>query len=162
LSRLARLDEAIAAYQEVVQLRPRMAIAWYNLAQALEDRDLRDRALGVLPQLGPGGAHSLAAAGAMSRGRTPRVHLCLTRAIDADERFSPAYVRLARILESENRPEVAVAVLRDLAQVDPVEGHLRLGDLYARQKRPDDMVREYEEVVRRRPDNPEVWYQVGL
>lgn len=125
-----RLAEAMALYEEVCQLAPGDAEAWFRLGAL----NLQFSALA-------------------------QAEACFRHVIKLQPSLAIAYYNLGRALELQGaiqgKAAEAIAVYRQLLQVRPdVEAYYNIGVIYIQQGKFEEALKTYQEAQRIEPDNP--------
>ena len=126
---LGRHDAAVETFRRAIQLRPEAIEIIFNLANALAAAERHGERLAVLREavaIAPGDArvqteHGVAAAEAQAFEEAESAYRA---ALAADPAFTPAYVELGLLLETQNRLE-DLALLVEAAPASPETGFLK-------------------------------------
>ena len=163
LARQENLDEAASHFEQAILLDPDFPAAHVGLAGILVARGQADAALrrGLIAlRLAPDSPDShFAVAGALFlQGRFPEAVLHYQAALGAKPDFFEARLNCGVALQNLGKLEAAGAHLREAVRLKPdnVEARGLLAAVYSAQKRDRDQAHEYAEMLRLRPDWPEV------
>ncbi len=124
LSRPPHNDEAIRHYTAALALRPRSAVACYNLGTALKNQGKLDeaiacyrRALELHPNLAP--AHNNLGAALKDQGQLDEAIACYRRAIELDPNHAMALNNLGVALKDQGQRDEAITCYRRAIELDP-------------------------------------------
>jgi protein O-mannosyl-transferase len=174
--REGRFAEAVADFENSVQIQPENPEAQDNLGEALTTMGRVDEAIPHLEkalQLQPdyAKAHIDLGSALMRGGRTQDAVAQFAETLRLDPENREAEYRLGGVLASEGRSaealphfERALPYLIDQVKRNPddPDDHYNLGGVFGMMGRADDAIREFTAVVRLRPDDPEAHFNLGL
>jgi predicted O-linked N-acetylglucosamine transferase (SPINDLY family) len=153
-----RLDEALAALERALRLRPDLAEIQNNLGNALRDRGRLDEALSALEravQLRPDYAEAQNNLGNVLRdqGRLDEAIAALKRAVELRPGFAEAYSNLGNALWGRGRLDEAIAALGRAIELRPdlAETHNGLGQVLKEQGRLDEALACYRKAAQLKP-----------
>ena len=160
LAMLGRPEQAEEVFRRLIAGHPQYALAWFNLAKALDDQKRYEEACGIylrVTQLAPRFAEAynnlgldLNRLGRMEEG-TQALRACLSYNPD----FTPAYVNLANVLNALRRPGEAEAVCRELLSRAPGQegAGAALGEALVLQGRWREALEYFETAIKEDPEN---------
>lgn len=169
LTQLGRLDEAVIALRQAIQLAPRDVRARYNLAVALlaqGDAAGAAREANVGIQLDPDHAlaHAVLGAAVAAQGDTESAMPHFERALTLDPATWQAYAGLAGVHSRLGRMREAIDAQRAALRLKPGDIGLTrdLGDMLMVIGDFADAATQYDIVARARPDDADAWCTLGL
>jgi tetratricopeptide (TPR) repeat protein len=135
LFEMGREDEAIAHYQQALQINPGYAVAHYNLGIALFRKGKVDEAIAHYQQ-----------------------------ALQIKPDYAEAHNNLGGVLLQEGDVDEAIAHLQKALQINPnnAEAHYNLGCALIRKNNADEAITEFQKALQIKPDYAEACYNLGI
>jgi ParB family chromosome partitioning protein len=165
---LGRLDEAIEAYKQAVDLAPEHMFPWNNLGNLYSKLHRNDEALEAFRRAiehKPDDAVSWNGLGnvCFELGRSEDAIIAYRKAIELVPGFAPPWNGLGNVYVSMGRVEEAIAAYQKAIDLDKrlINPWVNLGEIYRSQKRNDQAVKAYTAAVGIDPGNPHVWNGLG-
>ncbi len=168
LQQAGRLDEAIAAYQELLLRFPAAGLVLANLAACLRRRgllpaalDLYERALIQLPDAAPIWFNAANAYGAAERASA--AEQAYRRALAIEPRMAAAWFNLARLLQAQTRHEEAEAAYAQVLQIEPdnATALMNRGNALRSLGRNVEAIAAHHRVIALAPRRAEAWLNLG-
>lgn len=153
-----RLDEAIAQFQKVLELKPASAQAHTNLAGALLHQGRVDDAIALYQkalEIEPASAdvHYNLGTTLLRKGRLDEAVAQFQEALEINPSFTKAFNNLGWDLQQMGRVDEAIDQFQSALEIDPnfASAHNNLGHAYLQKGQIDDAIVEFQEVVRLNP-----------
>ena len=136
-----KLDEAIDAYRQAIEVDRTLFSAQYNLGGALWAQGKLDEAIDAYRQ-----------------------------AIELDPKIAGAYISRGNVLCIQNKLDEAIGAYRQAIKLDPksalaykclANAHVSLAHAQREQKKWDQAILEYREAIRLQPEHADAHYQLG-
>jgi tetratricopeptide (TPR) repeat protein len=169
LARLGRLDEAIADFNQALQLDPNDARIHYNLGTALLKKGRFEEAIASFQravQANPAyaGAHNNLGEALRCQGRVEEAIVSLTEAVRLKPNFPEAHNNLGNALFDLGRVEEAKGAYQQALHLRPdyAEAHNNLGIALRVRGSPDEALAEFQHALRLKPDYAEAHNNLGL
>lgn len=164
--------EATALLRKAVQLDPQFAMAYARIGYAYsvtdflpeKGRPFLKKAIQLSNRLTAKDRLSVMAWDAIARQEYPEAIRILQQIVDQYPLETEAYTRLARLLQSEERPEETIAVVRRGLAVDPDYGDLYnvLGVCFLGLGRYDEAIAAHQRYVQLAPNEPNAHDSLGM
>ena len=168
LQNMARLPEAIAAYQQAARQQPELAEVHNNMGQALRALGQLDNALACFrtaAALLPGAAIIPFNMGEtlQALGRFDEAMECYRQALALQPGMVAAWINVADIFSLAGKVEDAVVAYRQAlaVQAHSAAAFFGLGKVLAQQGRADEAMECYSEGLRYQAGNAEAWTQLA-
>ena len=163
-----RVDEAIAHYQQALQLKPDYADAWYNLGNALFQKGKVDEAIARFQkalQLKPNDAKTLNNLGnaLLQKGQADEAMVCLQKALQINPAGAEAQNNLGNALLQKGRADEAMVHFQKALQIKPdnAEAQNNLGNALLQKGRADEAIAQYQLALQLKPDYAEAQNNIG-
>jgi protein O-GlcNAc transferase len=159
-----KFDEAVAAYRQVIGIKPDFAAAHCNLGLALAAQGKLDeavaayrRAISIKPDFTE--AHSNLGNALSGQGKLDEAVAAYRRAISIKPDFAAAHSNLGNVLSGQGKLDEAVAAYRRAISIKSnyAEAHSNLGSALASQGKLDEAVAAYRQAIGIKPDFPEAF-----
>jgi tetratricopeptide (TPR) repeat protein len=164
-----RVDEAIAHYQKVLEVKPDYAQAHYDLALALRQKGRVDEAIAQYQyalQINPGyaEAHNNLAEALLQKGRVDEAITQYQKILQIKPDSANAHFNLAIALRQKGRVDEAIAQYQQALQINPdyAEAHNNLGNALRQKGRVDEAITHFQDALQINPDYAEAHYNLGL
>jgi protein O-GlcNAc transferase len=168
LQQAGQLDQAIAAYRQLLQRYPQAGLVMANLAGCLRRvgqlgaaLELYERALRQLPDAAPIWFNAANAFGAAKR--ISQAELAYRRAAEIDPRMSAAWFNLGRLLQGEARHGEADAAYAQVLAIEPgnVTALMNRGNVLRALGRIPEAIAAHRQVTALEPSRAEAWLNLG-
>jgi tetratricopeptide (TPR) repeat protein len=157
-----RLDEAVKQFQEVIRLKPTVALPYNSLGTAYALQEKLDEAMAAFLKaiaLKPGlaQAHYNLGTAYLHKGQLPEAVTELKTALRLDPADLKAQKTLADALLKTGKAAEALHYCQAVLAADPEDAHayFTLGWACQAANRPEQALANYKEAVRRAPDTPQ-------
>ncbi len=154
-----KLDEAVACYRRVLQLKPDFAEAHNNLGNALNGQRKLDAAVACYRralELKPGyaEAHYNLGAAFKDQGRLDAAIACYRRTLELKPDYAKAQNNLGNVLRDQGKLDEAVACYRRALELKPdyAAAHANLGSAWKDQGKLDEAIACYRRALELKPD----------
>ena len=165
----SKLEEALEAFENAIELDPELAQAHFNKGLVLSDLSRLDDAIAsyaTAVQLDPAyaEAHFRLGQAWYGKGQVQECIEALQRAVEIEPSHAPAHLSLGQILFTEGRARESVAALQNAVQADPelADAHLALGNVWGALGDVDEAIKAFGEAVRLAPDKPEAHFRLAV
>jgi tetratricopeptide (TPR) repeat protein len=164
-----KVDEAIAHYQKVLQIKPDCAQAHYDLAIALRQIGKVDdsiaqyqNALQIYPDYAE--AHNNLAEALLQKGRADEAITQYQKILQIKPDNAKAHFNLAIALRQKGRVDEAIAQYQNALQINPdyAEAHNNLGNALRQKGRVDEAITHFQDALQIKPDYAEAHYNLGI
>lgn len=163
------LDEALAAFQQAILRNQSVPAAYYNLGLIYLNKEMFDQARSHLEkavQLDPANADAWNNLGVVvgQLGDYAGAKADFQRALDRQPTHLLAIQNMVKLLQFQQRPDEARALLLKAIEADPrqAEFHRGLGMFYVEQKDLASAENEFQKAVALQPGNPEILNGLGV
>lgn len=164
-----KLDEAIVMYRQAIQLDPDFAVAYSNLAQALNDQGKIDEAIAACRQaiqLDPNfaTAHNNLGFAFYKQGELDKAIAAYRQAIQLDPNLATAHSNLGVALRRQGKIDEAVMACRRAIQLDPnfAIGHNMLGFALYEQGKLDEAIAAYRRAIQLKRNYAHAYNNLGV
>jgi tetratricopeptide (TPR) repeat protein len=164
-----RLEEALAAYRQVLRRRPTYADAHNNLGNVLQAQGKLDEAVASYREalrLQPNyvAAHNNLGVALLDRGTLSEAVASFRQALGLQPDFAEAHANQGNALEQQGKFEEAAASYRQAIRIKPdsAEPYHGLGNVFRQQGDPAMAVASFQEAVRLKPNYAEAWVSHAL
>ena len=161
-------ETAVVSFQKILVAEPENFQARLGLAIALIGVDKfpeASREIAKLLARSPKDAKLLEMAGQTFRQqkRFVEAEKVLRRRLDLGNETTDIWALYGDVLDAQTNPAVASAAYENAVRLDPdsIDYRYALGSLYWKQIRFDDAVREFTEILRRKPNDPRASFNLG-
>jgi len=168
LQSIGRLAEAHAQFEAAIQINPRYAGAYANLASSFGLLGQHDRAVAAAQravELEPTDAHASYNLGIalMHSGRLPEAALALAAATQKRPTFAEAFAWLGQVMLQLNRPADAISLAEQALVLKPslLMPRLVQGDAFIQSNRPAEAANAFSTAVRFHPNQPAAYLGLG-
>jgi len=158
-AKMDRLNEAVAAYNQALAVKPDCIEALWNLGDAFKRLEERDKSIACFEDAvarRPDGPQShLHLANALAHfGRLDEAIAAYERALRIDPRSAEACYHLGNALKSLARTAEAIAAYEKAIEISPgfADAHNNLGTVYTDLGRREEAVKCYENAIAAKPD----------
>jgi tetratricopeptide (TPR) repeat protein len=169
LASRGQVDDAIAHFQQALEIKPDFAGAHNNLGVALAGRGQVDaamthfrKALELEPDYA--GAHYNLANLLAARGETDAAMTHFRKALEIKPDYAEAHNNFGLALADHGEADEAVAHYRKALEIKPdfVSAHYNLGAILADRGEADKAIAHYRKALEIKPDYAEAHYHLGL
>jgi tetratricopeptide (TPR) repeat protein len=163
-----RADEAIARYQQALQINPNRVEPQFCLANTLLQKGRVDEAihhfihaLRINPDYAQ--AHNGLGSALLRKGRVEEAAGHFQKALQINPGFAQAHCNLAAILLKKGRVDDAIAHYQRALQINPddAQAHYNLGNILLDKGRTDDAITHYQHALQINPDYAEARVNLG-
>jgi predicted O-linked N-acetylglucosamine transferase (SPINDLY family) len=160
-----KLQEAEAAYRQVLALEPNHAQAWYffgGLAYQLGKAELAGQCIGRAAELSPDYLFDFGML-LLEQAKFDAAAACLQRLLALRPGLMEAQIRLGSIFEAQNKFAEAAECYRTVIESEPgaCDAFNRLGLLLQRQGQFEDALIYHRKALALRPEYPETHFHIG-
>jgi protein O-GlcNAc transferase len=168
LQQAGQLDQAIAAYRQLMQRYPQAGLVMANLAGCLRRvgqldaaLELYERALRQLPDAAPIWFNAANAFGAAKR--ISQAEQAYRRAAEIDPRMSAAWFNLGRLLQGDARHDEADSAYAQALAIEPgnVTAVMNRGNVLRALGRIPEAIAAHRQVTAMDPSRAEAWLNLG-
>jgi len=153
-----RMHEAELIYRQILQVKPDMVEAYFNLGLALKDQNKLDDAsacFGQVVRMRPDAVEAQLVLGNVfkDQGRLREAIACYQRVLQLQPENADAHINLGSALQEQGEPDQAVACFQRALELKPdyAEAYNNLGNAWKDQGRFADAIACYRETLRLRP-----------
>jgi len=169
LFKQGKLDEAIAAFLQAIQLDPKYVAAYNNLGNALKEQGKLEDAIAAYrqviqldPKLAAG--YSNLGIALKEQGKLEEAIIAYRQAIELDPKYVAAYNNLGVVLSDQGKLEEAIAAFRQAIELDPkyANAYNNLGIALKEQGKIEEAIAAYRQAIQLDPKNPGVYNGLGI
>jgi superkiller protein 3 len=165
-----KLDEAIAAFREAIEIDPELAEAYNNLGRVLRAQKKLDEADAILRkaiEVVPQSPHAHNALGALLSDDLQdydQAVACFRRAIELNPNLPRTYNNLGITLARQKKLPEAVAAIRKAIELDPAfaPSYSDLGNALTAEGKLDEAVGAYHKAIELDPKFARAYYNLGI
>lgn len=168
LEQVGKLEQAVACFQQAIELYPEYYHYHYKLGQILRQRNKLEQAAACFHQaiaLNPQDSWSYHALGevATKRDKIPPAIAYYHQAIALNPNFSWSHYNLARLYKSQNDLETAKTHLETAIDLEPdfFWSHYFLAEILTEMKATSAAISHYQQVIRLNPKFYRAYYQLA-
>jgi tetratricopeptide (TPR) repeat protein len=161
-------DEAMACFQEALEIQPDSPNAHFNVAQLLLHQGRLDEAAAHLRRIlevQPRDAktHSDLSQVLLRQGRVDEAVAHARQAVECEPDFAEGHNTFGWVLLQTGRPADAIIHYQNALKLQPdfADAHHNLGDCFIQTGRADEATKHYRKVLELQPDNAEVHNNLG-
>jgi len=164
-----KLDEAIAAYNKALSIKPDYAEAYYNMGNALQDQGKLDeaiaaynKALSIKPDYAD--AYNNMGNALKDQGKLDEAIAAYNKALSIKPDYAEAYNNMGNALKEQGKLDEAIAAYNKALSIKPdyANAYNNMGNALKDQGKLDEAIAAYNKALSIKPDYAEAYNNMGV